>query len=1482
MKFLDANGLARLLGKINTVIVNRVQEVQSNVGSLNENVVHKSGTETIDGTKTFSSVIAGSIDGNAATATTLKTSRNINGTSFNGSSAITTANWGTARNISISDSDGTNTGTAVSVNGSANVTLKLPATIKASITGNCSGSSGSCTGNAATATKLATARTISAGDLEFQGSASFDGSGDIALNVTQHRCIVSVGNTNNYPFHRIAYTAIETGNYVDRGITFFVGREYNGSGYGICRIIFRTNNASGGNTASCDVQWLVRTAGMPADTIQVGFNNTAAASYVDVFYKANGTYASAICRVMSHSNARNSVGRGFTIVAASTEVSNTTASNASTSTESYATIAAAGTSIRGKDYTSTITAGDVGTVGTAAKLATARTINGVSFDGSANITVADSTKLPLAGGSMTGDLKITTSTMNQIRLIQGNYGVLLRNDGSNFYLLQTASGSAEDGSWNSARPLTVNLSTGICTINGNAATATKLATARAINGTNFDGSAAITTANWGTARNISISDSDGTNTGSAVSVNGSGNATLKLPATIKASITGNCSGSSGSCTGNAASATITKGNKNTGSYVTSVKSGNALVNADNTQFATIYNAPTKSYRVGCATWPDNGENIIWYSITNANVSSSTNTTNKIMTWNAGTGVLTATGFVGPLTGNVTGNCSGSSGSCTGNAATATKLGTSTIGSTYQPIYLNGGTATACGYTFAGQHSNLTKGTNPSSTVWTHSWIRYDKNGTDTANRLTEQRSFVNASGVTGFEIGAYDYRSAQTGSGWIGIYNNNGSAYTSAPTPANYDNTTKIATTAFVYNNAAKHISANTSIYVAKAATGNGSGSNTSNYMSLADLRLYLSTVHMHSSTADMNGSYTLTLLFKAGDSFGNATIDSRKIPGVRSIIMTTSTGTASTSSNYSTNSPTFGSIAVLGNMAVTMRNLNCTGTISAQYGSYVSIDTYIAGAKFQASNNGYLNIAKNTIIDVCDAHTDYLFLATTNGFIAMWPGATITINFRNQCYYSRALFATSANGTLWLGYSSLKLTGTQPVSVWSGSGTLTCTSSTAAGTAAKVATLESGQTFTLAANATAKVKFTVDNTAANPTLNINSTGAKPIYWNGAAVAANMIIKNFIYDVKYDGTNYVIQNAVKRLTTNDFGIFRTSGNYNQTYNSGSWNFTGWNLYYGTGIENSNWRGNHIGNIQQNVTASNNTYPVLFCGTANATANSTTYPYFGSGVKINPSTSTVYATTFSGAFSGNVTGNCSGSSGSCTGNAATATKLATARSLKTKLNSTTAVTFDGSAAQDSIPVTGTLGLANGGTGATTRLAALQALTNENVGTNATYFLTITNSWGKGGYSSTANAKTVLGVTGSDRRIKDDIESIPEEILDAWENVSWKQFKMKKEVREKGENAAIHAGAVVQDIQKALVDGGVDSDKYGFLYHEDYLPDEKDLPSEENPEITNGEKWYLKYDEALSIEAAYLRRKCRRLEESLKDALSRISALEAKGD
>jgi hypothetical protein len=61
----------------------------------------------------------------------------------------------------------------------------------------------------------------------------------------------------------------------------------------------------------------------------------------------------------------------------------------------------------------------------------------------------------------------------------------------------------------------------VSNLNGNASTTTKLQTARQINGTNFDGTANITTAKWGTARSIKIGNT-------AKNVDGSGNVSWSL------------------------------------------------------------------------------------------------------------------------------------------------------------------------------------------------------------------------------------------------------------------------------------------------------------------------------------------------------------------------------------------------------------------------------------------------------------------------------------------------------------------------------------------------------------------------------------------------------------------------------------------------------------------------------------------------------------------------------------------------------------------------------------------------------------------------------------------------------------------------------------------------------------------------------------------------------------------------------------------
>jgi len=67
---------------------------------------------------------------------------------------------------------------------------------------------------------------------------------------------------------------------------------------------------------------------------------------------------------------------------------------------------------------------------------------------------------------------------------------------------------------------------------------------------------------------------------------------------------------------------------------------------------------------------------------------------------------------------------------------------------------------------------------------------------------------------------------------------------------------------------------------------------------------------------------------------------------------------------------------------------------------------------------------------------------------------------------------------------------------------TLYATSQTAATTAAKTATIQSG-TFTLESGAMVAVMFANKNTAANPTLNVDNTGAIPIRAGNASLAAN-------------------------------------------------------------------------------------------------------------------------------------------------------------------------------------------------------------------------------------------------------------------------------------------------------------------------------------------------------------------------------------------
>ena len=80
-------------------------------------------------------------------------------------------------------------------------------------------------------------------------------------------------------------------------------------------------------------------------------------------------------------------------------------------------------------------------------------------------------------------------------------------------------------------------------------------------------------------------------------------------------------------------------------------------------------------------------------------------------------------------------------------------------------------------------------------------------------------------------------------------------------------------------------------------------------------------------------------------------------------------------------------------------------------------------------------------------------------------------------------------------------------------------TCSTAADTVAKTATI---QDFELTENAQVSIKFQNAISVNNATLNISTTGAKAIYYNGNPIQSGVIKAGMIANMVYDGTNYVI------------------------------------------------------------------------------------------------------------------------------------------------------------------------------------------------------------------------------------------------------------------------------------------------------------------------------------------------------------------------
>lgn len=286
------------------------------------------------------------------------------------------------------------------------ITSALNGKSPTSHTHNYAGSSSSG-GAANSANKLATARTVSGGT-DITLSFNYDGSGNSSANIGFYSSSASVGDKNNYPFHRFAKLDTIAASYSDKSTTFFISQDYSGGGFGIVRIVLRTNNSSLASTV--EVKWLVR-CGLSADSVQVGIYNVFGKTYADAFFKTGESYAGTCFRTLA-SGARGGISRTWVLVNSS-EVSGTSATDAKTSTECYATIAAAGTALHKQAYSSIVSGTDSGTASYANSAGSA---NSVAWG---NVTGKPSTFAPSshthnyagsssAGGAATSAIKLST------------------------------------------------------------------------------------------------------------------------------------------------------------------------------------------------------------------------------------------------------------------------------------------------------------------------------------------------------------------------------------------------------------------------------------------------------------------------------------------------------------------------------------------------------------------------------------------------------------------------------------------------------------------------------------------------------------------------------------------------------------------------------------------------------------------------------------------------------------------------------------------------------------------------------------------------------------------------------------------------------------------------------------------------------------------------------------------------------------------
>lgn len=165
---------------------------------------------------------------------------------------------------------------------------------------------GTLSGNASSASKLATARTITLGS-GLQGSVSFDGSANVTLNGSLKRCSFydDASDWSKYPWRKIANIAVG-GSYSDRSITFMVTNSWASPLIGILRAHIRVDGTEGVYGAG-HLEWLflTDTAGTyikPENFVMVYTNNSGSTLGVEIWVKNTARFNGYMFTVLDESH----------------------------------------------------------------------------------------------------------------------------------------------------------------------------------------------------------------------------------------------------------------------------------------------------------------------------------------------------------------------------------------------------------------------------------------------------------------------------------------------------------------------------------------------------------------------------------------------------------------------------------------------------------------------------------------------------------------------------------------------------------------------------------------------------------------------------------------------------------------------------------------------------------------------------------------------------------------------------------------------------------------------------------------------------------------------------------------------------------------------------------------------------------------------------------------------------------------------------